>query len=156
MGIEATVEPDHQRRIAVSHHLQAVPHPVGIKVDRLLTEDGLAGAGALFNLVCVQVGRGADHHCVDGGVRDDVIDRPRGGTEMQRDVIRRCLDRIGHSGQHSPVVAADGPGMHPTDTPGTQNCKIDVFRARHVGLHLLMSVFLVVTGRSRTRYLPLK
>ena len=65
IGIEAAIEADHQRRAGLLDDFEAGADALDVEIDRLLAEDGLAGARGALDQIGVRVGRRADRDGVD-------------------------------------------------------------------------------------------
>ena len=65
MRIKTPVEPDHESGASFIHHIETGTHARRVEVDRLFTEDVLASARELFNLMRMQVSWGADYNGID-------------------------------------------------------------------------------------------
>jgi hypothetical protein len=100
VGIEAAIEAYHQRHAAFGHDREARFGPTPVEVERLLTEDGLAGAGRRLDEVGMGVGRAGDDNGVncrvgkDRGLRRDrgtvAARQPLGGVAFDVDNRREA------------------------------------------------------------------
>jgi len=110
VGIEAAVEAYHQRHAAFGDDGKARRGAPPIEVERLLTEDGLAGAGRRLDEIGMGAGRAGDDDGLNrtggkdrglgpdlaavaarqplgrGGI--DIDDRAETGPRMARDILR--------------------------------------------------------------------
>ena len=123
MGIEAPVKANHQRGAFGIDHLEAGFDALDIEVDRLFAEDGLAGAGELFDQVGMGVGGRADDDCVDIGRLEDRIDAAHFGAILSGEVGGSLLKGIGHGNELGLGAGSDGLGMHLADAAGAEQAE---------------------------------
>ena len=74
VGVESSVEPDHQRRARRPDDLEAARYALGVEVDGLLAEDRLLGASGAFDQIGMHVRRRADRDGVDVARAENFFD----------------------------------------------------------------------------------
>lgn len=124
MGIEASVEPDHERDGVPGQHLDALVEAAEIEVDRLLAEDRLAGLGGGGDQLEMGVGRRADQHRVEV-VTGKRLPRIGGGARAMTggERARSISRRVDHHRQPGARMGSQIAGVAATDPPGAEQAE---------------------------------
>src|SRR5579863_2616595 len=96
IGVEASIEADHQSSARLSDDVETGAHAANVEVDRLLAEDRFPGASSALDEIGVGVGRRAD---------GDRVDVPGGQDRL--DVGDLSAGRFGQSGRRRRVGVRD-------------------------------------------------
>ena len=119
------------------------------KIDRLLAEHRLAGAGAALDEVGMGVGGRADQDGVDVRSLDDLVERRDLGAGRRGERLRRGRVRVGDRDEPRIRVSGGVAAMNPADAAGAQNGDPDhvfpdIFAGSPANLELMFQLEMLI------------
>jgi len=125
VGIEAPVEAYHQRHAAFADDRKARLGAPPVEVERLLAEDGLAGAGRRLDEIGMGVGRAGDDDGMDRTIGKDRDLGPDLATVAPRQLLGRGRIDIDDRTKTSRGMAGDILCVDGTDTACAELAEAD-------------------------------